>query len=54
MRTQAIEKLLKLMMRYRYEDDTMDQLVAKATIVLDRSNNQSASVIRELINGELK
>lgn len=56
MRNQAIENCAKLMaIAYRNDDEhAMLQYISKLRIITDRSNDKSASVIRELVNQEVK
>lgn len=52
MRANAMEKLLSLMVE-AYMDgnaEAMANYVAKARIIMDRSDDKAASVIRELVN----
>lgn len=54
MRAQAIEQLMKLMIeaieKDPLSDSYMQNLAAKGRILIDRSDDKSASVVRELIN----
>lgn len=54
MRTQAIEKLLKLIVKESKGaanlTPNMKNYMAKAEIILNRDDDRDASVIRELIN----
>lgn len=54
MRAQAIEKMLRLVLDEVDKGNTprMQQLKAKACILLDREDDRDASVIRELMNHE--
>ena len=52
MRAQAIEKFLRLIMEEK-EVSRLDNLKAKASIVLDRGDDRAASVIREVMNGRV-
>lgn len=52
MRSQAIENLLKLMIKCTNEQD-MENLKTKGRIILDR-NLDSSSVLRELLNQKVE
>lgn len=56
MRAQAIEKMLRLVLDEVGNGDTprMQQLKAKACILLDREDDRDESVIRELMNERIK
>ena len=56
MRQQALEEILRLILDEVDKGNTprMQQLKAKANIILNREDDRDASVIRELINERVK
>ena len=56
MRQQALEEILRLILDEVGKGNTprMQQLKAKANIIMNREDNRDASVIRELMNERVK